>query len=308
MYSVGILSEQAKWSEVLSEMLKTTGSRVSGWVNPQESSPLITRQLIDFSDVVWIPEKMSSGMDEAIQVIRSSRHLSLGFPIDEFMEEAPFMVKLAHEARIQVQIGHHDWHNPAFRSSLSLINQPQTIRINESIPELLPAEGHHQVFKAILTNLDLAMGLSGSTVRKVRPHASRLNNGTAIEVNTRVEMHNGSVISLNIRKFAPVPNRTIEIIQSNGIILIDLLNGTSHYDEYLGTDESISVSRKILWPPSGDNPVLVRTDRPGDQEMARQCLSFIHALNRGQYSLSGLEGGFNALELAQQIETNLGSL
>jgi len=307
MYSVGILSGQAKWSEVLAEMLKTSGSRVSGWINPQESSPLAIQQLIDFSDLIWIPEKSNGGMDEAIQVIRRSRHLSLGFPVVEFMDEAPFMVKLAHEARVQVQVGHHDWHHPAFRSSLMHIFQPQSIRIIDFLPELPSEESHRQVFKTILADVDLALGLSGSTVRRVRPHASRLLNGTTIQVDIRVELHNGSVINLDIRKFAEMPDRRIEVIQSDGIILIDLLKGTSHFEEYQETDAGYSFSGKILWPPAGDASVMLRSDPPCEEEVARQCLSFIHALERGHHSLSSLEGGFKALEITRQIETNLGT-
>jgi hypothetical protein len=308
MYSVGVLCGQGKWSEVLAEMLKTSGSSVSGWINPQESSPLATQQLIDFSDLIWIPEKMVGGMDEAIQVIRCSRHLSLGFPVVEFMDEAPFMVKLAHEARVQVQVGHHDWHNPAFRSSMMHIFQPQSIRITDLLPELPSEESHGQVFKTILADLDLALGLSGSTVRRVRPHASRLLNGTAIQVDIRVELHNGSVISLAIRKFAKMPDRRIEVIQSDGIILIDLLNRTSHLKEYQEAAAGISFSDKILWPPAGDASSLIRPDAPIEEELARQCLSFIHALEKGRHSLSNLEGGFKALEITRAIATNLGTL
>ena len=89
MYSVGILSGQGKWPEVLSEMLKTSGSNVSGWINPQVSSPFDTQQLIDFSDLIWIPEKISGSMEEAIQVIRRSRHLSLGIPIVHGLGKVP---------------------------------------------------------------------------------------------------------------------------------------------------------------------------------------------------------------------------
>ncbi|MCX6226096.1 MAG: hypothetical protein NTV01_15320 [Bacteroidia bacterium] len=305
MYSVGILSEQGKWSEVLAEILKTSGSSVSGWINPQESSFQATQQLIDFSDLIWIPEKLNGGMDEAIQVIRRSRHLSLGFPVVEFMDEAPFMVKLAHEARVQVQVGHPDWHHPAFRSSLMHIYQPQSIRITDFLTEPLAEESHRQVFRTILADLDLALGLSVSTVRRVRQHASRLLNGTAIQVDIRVELHNGSVINLGIRKFSKMPERRIEIIQADGIILIDLLKGTSTLEECRDGDPVHSFSNKVLWPPEGDDSVLFGPAPPGEEEVARQCLSFIHALQRGRHSLSSLEGGFKALEITRQIETNL---
>lgn len=307
MYSVGIFSGQGKWSEVLAEMLKATGSSVSGWINPLESSIQATQQLIDFSDLIWIPEKMNGGMEEAIQVIRRSRHLLLGFPVVEFMDEAPFMVKLAHEAHVQVQIGHHDWHNPAFRSSMTHVLRPQSIRMLDCLPELSPEESHRQVFRAILADLELALGLSGSTVKRVRPHASRLLSGTAIHLEIRVELHNGSVITLVIRKFAEMPERHIEVIQSNGILLIDLLNGTSCLKEYQDTAGRFSFSKKILWPPPGITPVAPARDHPMEEGVARQCLSFIHALEKGRHSLSGLEGGFKALELTRQIETYLGT-
>ena len=307
MYSIGILSGQGKWSEVLSEILKSSGSSVSGWINPLESSPLDTQQLIDFSDLIWIPEKINGGMDEAIQVIRRSRHLSLGFPVVEFMDEAPFMVKLAHEACVQVQVGHYDWHQPAFRSSLIHILHPQSIRFTDFLTEQSPEDSHLQVFKTILTDLDLALGLSGSTVRRVRPHASRLLNGTAIQVDIRIELHNGSVISLSIRKFSKMPDRRIEIIQSDGIILIDLLKGTSLLEEYQKADDGFSFSGKILWPPPGDSSALLWVDQPVEEEGARQCLSFIRALEKGHHSLSNLEGGFKALEITRQIETQLGT-
>ena len=307
MYSVGILSGQGKWPEILAEMLKASGSGISGWINPQESSPQATQQLIDFSDLVWIPEKINGGMDEAIQVIRRSRHLSLGFPVVEFMDEASFLAKLAHEARVQVQVGHSDLHHPAFRSSLMNIHQPQSIRIADLLQELSPEESHRQVLKTILTDLDLALGLSGSTARRVRPHASRLLNGTAFEVNIRVELHNGSVISLIIRKFSKIPDRRIEIIQSDGVILLDLLKGTSHHERYVESDGGFLFSDTVLWPPDGDSEALYRPELPGDEEVARQCLSFIHALQKGRHSLSSLEGGIKALEITRQVETILGT-
>lgn len=308
MYSVGILSGHGKWSEVLAEMLKTSGSGVSGWVDPRESSPPALQEFIDFSDLIWIPEKMNGGMEEAFQVIRRSRHLSLGFPVAEFMDEVPFLVKLAHEARVQVQVGHYDWHNPAFRSSMVHIRQPQNISITDFLPEMSPEESHRQVFRTILADLDLALGLSGSTVRKVRPHASRSLNGTTIQVDVRVELHNGSVISLTIRKYCKNPDRRIEIIQSDGFIHIDLLNGTSSLEEYLEAPAGFSFSLKTLWPPAGDASALQMAGPPGEADVARQCMSFIHALEKGRHFHSSLEGGFKALEIARQIETHLGTL
>jgi predicted dehydrogenase len=307
MFSVGILSGQGKWSEVLVETLKTSGYSVSGRIDPEISTATDFHQLIDFSDLIWIPEKINGGMDQAIQVIRRSRHLSLGFPVVEFIDEVPGMVKLAHEARVQVQVGHHDWYNPVIRSSLIHIFQPQSIRFTEFLPDLPQYSSHQQLFKIIAANLDLALGLSGSTVRRVRPHVSRLLNGTVVEIDIRVELHNGTVISLVFRKFSKYPSRQIEIVQSDRIILIDLLNGTSTTEELIESEKGFSFSGKVIWPPEDDTLTLINQGFRSENEVARQCLSFIHALERGRHSLSNLEGGFKALEITRQIETTVGT-
>lgn len=308
MISIGILSEESKWSEVLAVMLKSSGSSISGWINPGDSPPSATQQLIDFSDLIWIPEKINGGMAEAIQTIRCSKHLSLGFPVAEFMDEVPGMVKLAHEARIQVQVGHHDWYHPAFRSAMPHVRHPQSIRITENLAGLPPVEYQKLVFKTILADLDLGLGLSGSTVRKVRPHASRLLNGTALQADIRVEMHNGSVINLIIRKFNPLPERRIEIVQPDGIVQIDLLKGTASHTRFQEKGSGFSCSDTILWPPAGLDESHILTGPSGEEEVARHCLTFIHALEKGRHSLSSLEGGFKALEIARQIEAYLGQL
>lgn len=307
MYSVGILSEQGKWPEVLSEMLKTSGSSISGWIDPRLSSLRDTQQLIDFSDLIWIPEKINGSMEEAIQVIRRSRHLSLGFPVVEFMDEAPCMVKLAHEARVQVQVGHRDWYYPVLRNSLMHVRQPQNIRFTDFLQEFAPDESHRQVFKTIVADLDLALGLTGSTVRRVRPHASRLLNGAAIQIDIRVELHNGTLISLCIRKYSKTPDRQMEIIQSDRIITIDFLNGKSITEEYQESFPYPARNSKVLWSPEDDTSDQPGPVRQSEEEKARQCLSFIHALERGLHSHSSLESGFKALEITQQIETIIGS-
>jgi predicted dehydrogenase len=307
MYSVGILSGKRSWPKVLAEMLKDSGSNVSGWINPGLSTPSDIRQLIDYSDMIWIPEKINGGMEEAIQVIRQSRHLSLGFPVVEFIEEVPGMVKLAHEARVQVQVGHHDWYHPAVRSSLMLISHPQSIQFTDHLPKLPVAESRHQLFGAIVTDLDLVLGIAGSTVRRVRPHVSRMLDDKALQVDIRVELHNGTVINLSISNFTDKPERRLDIIATNRTVSIDLLNGTSSTEVYQNTDNGFISEKKEIWPPVGS--LLDEKNRVsvGELAVARQCLSFIHALERGRHSLSSLEGGYKALEITRQIEIITGA-
>jgi predicted dehydrogenase len=308
MYSVGVLSGEVMWTEVLARALKASGSTVSGWVNPAEAGAPDTHRLIDFSDLIWIPRKIGGGMEEAIQVIRRSRHLSLGFPVVEFIDEAPAMVKLAHEAHVQVQVGHSDWYHPAVRSTLPYIDHPQFIRFTEYLPDLPPSEGSHLAFRRMVADLDLALGLAGSPVRKVRPHASRLWNGLLVQAEIHIELHNGAVISLDLRKFSGRTERYIEMIQPGSHLGIDLAGGSATLTSFREDISGPVPVAKRLWPPAEESLSEIIKKEPHEEDAARQCLSFIHALERGRHSLSGLEGGFRALEMTRQIESHLGAL
>jgi len=305
MFAVGIFTGDKRWSEVLADLLKPSGSRVSGWVNPLDCSQHETQQLIDGSDLIWIPRKIGRNMEEAIKVIRCSRHLSLGFPIVEFADEAPFLVKLAHEAHVQVQVGHRDWHLPAFRSSLMHVCQPQCIHINDFLERTGSDNNHQLIFTTLLADLDLVFGLIDSPVKKVRSHASRLINGIAIQIEVRLELHNSAIINLIIRKFSRIPERNIEIVQSDGIIRIDLIKGTSSLEEYPEADMGLPIAEKVIWPQVKNAPIGIVDELDRESELARQCLSFIYSLENGRHSLSNLEEGYKALEITRLIETSL---
>ena len=302
MYSVGILAQGQKWPDVLRGMAEASGSSVSGWINPLSSPPEAMDKLIDQSDLIWIPEKINGGMDEAINVIRRSRHLSLGFPVSDFTDQAECLVKLAQEARVQVQVGHSERHRLVFRSSLAHISHPQHIRLTHHLPEFQAEDNPQGIFHEILADLDLVLGLTGSQSKKVRTHAAFLASGKLFQIDTRIEFHNGSVISLAVRQGTGQAVREIEVLQETGLVFIDLARGCSSIKNP-GSD-GWTVSQ--LWPAAESAGPLTTVEFEKDEATARQCINFIHALQMGKRPLSDLEEGYAALEITRQIESSVG--
>jgi predicted dehydrogenase len=302
MYSVGILATGPKWQEVLQGVTQSVESEITGWVDPVASGSEAAAGLIEKSDLVWIPEKINGGMDEAIRVIRRSRHLSLGFPVSDFTDQAECLVKLAQEAQVQVQVGHPERHRLVFRSSQPFISHPQHIRLVHHDWDLTPSENPRKIFREILADIDLVLGLSGSQSKKVRTHASFLRSGELIQIDSRIEFHNGSLLSLTIRNFADAPARHIEIIQESGILRIDLINGTSR----MSTKSEDGWLTRDIWPMSSAQKEFQELATAAEEERAHQCLNFIHALEMGKKPLSSLEEGYTALEITRQIEASVG--
>ncbi len=301
MNSVGILAADQKWSGMLSEHMEGIDWQVSGLVNPMESGAHETDRLIELSDLVWIPQKMDGGMAEATRVIRRSRHLSLGFPVSDFMDEAHCLIKLAHEARIQVQVGHYERHRPVFRSCLPLVDHPQHIRITRHLAASPGTGGRREILMAIFSDLDLAVGLIRSTVRKVRSQAAYIGDEDPYQVDSRIEFHNGSIISLLLKTKEPLPVREISAIQHNGILEINLLDDRSRFIQSYQDQGTWSWKQKIIWPV--DSAPSTDQESGLDRIATRQCINFLHALQKGRESLSGLEDSYRALEITRQIES-----
>jgi len=303
MHSVGILATAPKWHEMLQGVTQSVESLITGWIDPVASGSEATANLIDKSDLIWITEKINGGMEEAISVIRRSRHLSLGFPVSDFTDQAECLVKLAQEARVQVQVGHSERHRLVFRSSQPFISHPQHIRVIHYDGDLTSAENPRKIYREILADLDLVLGLTGSQTKKVRTHASFLHSGELLQIDSRIEFHNGSMINLVVRNQPEYPARQIEILQESGILQIDLLNETSRLNS---KNENRWLSREI-WPMPSSPSEFREGDPSAGEDQARQCLNFIHALEMGKKPLSSLEEGYTALEITRKIEAAVGS-
>ncbi|NLO68183.1 MAG: hypothetical protein GX098_06395 [Bacteroidales bacterium] len=303
MKTVGILAADQKWSTMLSGDLEAMGCHIAGWVNPLVSDQRETDRLIDASDLVWIPENLDGGFADISRVIRKSRHVSLGFPVSDFIDEAQCLLDLAREARVQIQAGYSERHLPVYRSIRSYLDHPQHIQIIHQPGLLSSANPEREAVLAVFADLDLAIGLVGSTVKKVRPHATWYGGSLLSQIDARIEFFNGLVINLIINTDEAPPTRQFFVRQHNGVILLDLLNNTSRFTRYIRHDERWHREEATLWPPdpSGDT----KEDTLPERIAANQCLRLIHSLQQGQEVHSGLEESFQALRLTRQIEKAL---
>jgi len=288
---------------MLSGDLEAVGCRLSGLVNPMVSDQLETDRLIEESDLVWIPEHLDGGVAEITRVIRKSRHVSLGFPVSDFIDEAQCLLDLAREARVQVQAGHSERHLPVYRSILHHLDHPQHIQIVHQVDSGATADAGRQAILSVFADLDLAIGLAGSAVKKVRPHATWYGGSLLSQIDARIEFYNGLVISLIIKTDESTPMRQFIIRQHNGLILMDLLNNTSRFTRYIRLGEQWHGEGLSLWPPEvPGGPV---EEILPERIAASQCLRFIRSLQQGRDVHSGLEESFLALRLTRQIEKAL---
>ena len=304
MLSVGILARDPGWARALIQSGTHSEFSMAGWLAPVRDEPTDIQLLLDHSDLIWIPEKINGHMDEAVQVIRRSKHLLLGFPVSDFIDDALNLLKLAQEAQIQVQVGHHDRYQPAMRSCLPFIHQPQTIYLSRYLFAIAVPEEPLHLLKELVSDLDLVLPLISNSIRKIRIHPTYNKLQIPHMVDVNIEFHNSALVSLHYTTLTPPSHRMIKIIQTDRLLEINLTSGISRQRLLEQACPGDSVEWQPIWPSSETDPgsFLIPEDVP---DRLSQCLSFIHALTKGKNPVSPLEDGFMALETARLIHAQI---
>ncbi len=296
MLDVGILAEEPIWEEYLSAFSRNAPFRISGQyssrdlvVSEHQANPIE-------ADVLWIPKQQDHVMTAAIQSLRQSRHVLLGFPVVDFQNEVGKLVQLAREAHVDVQVGHHDRFHPAFRAVQDMLIKPQLIRIEH---ETAISDGRHAsqfLMQSLLYDVDAVLALITEPLKKIRTHMSQVNLPFGKVLNVRLEFHNGSVASIHLSNMHKERLRTIAVIGHHNEFYIDLVRGES----FVTTFDKQVAKQSQLWPVNG-----LLGFQDGDQideeALTRECVSYFYQKEKNAKPLANIEEGFEALQITQEI-------
>ncbi len=296
MLGVGILAVEPVWEEYLNAFSRNAPFRITKRVSEWEHDHLVQEDWLQESDVLWIPKKHTGGIVAAIQSLRQSRHVLLGFPVLEFQKEACQIVQLAREAHVDVQVGHHDRFHPAFRAVQDTLVKPQLIRI-EHHTEISGGPHAEQFFmQSLLYDVDAILALISGPLKKIRAHLSQvaLPFGRAIDV--RLEFHNGSVALIHLSNLGKGRLRIIEVIGHQSEFKIDLVGGESFITEF---KNGVAIQSR-LWPVQGLLG-LQAGEEIDEESLTRECVSFFYQKQKNDKPLASIEEGFEALQITQSI-------
>lgn len=180
-------------------------------------------QLIDEVDIVDIVSPTTSHYEHAMKAIKSNTHVFIEKPITQNHFEAEKLLKLAHEAKVKVQVGHVERFNPAFIKASHYIQNPlfiETHRLAEFNPRGTDVS---VVLDLMIHDIDIMLKVVGSTVKNV--HASGVNiiSDSPDIANARIEFNNGCVCNLTASRMSLKSMRKTRIFQKDAYISIDLL-------------------------------------------------------------------------------------
>ena len=298
MYSIGILTKEPIWGEKLSGFVNSIDFRIAGSFYEDNSVAMVVSEVFLDSDLIWIPTMEAGVLECAIQAVKLSRHVLFGFPVSRFPDEACELVELANEARVQVQVGHHEHYNPAFRSMKKEVHQPQYIDLQHHIG-FSQGDYSHTLFHALLTDIEMCISLVPDSLKKFQSHAAYICDGSPPILNVRMEFNNGAAASLRIDPFNTGNGIKMAVFQRQSIFSADLQGGTVRVETFPKPGCTDQTTISTIWPSEGFPVVSLGENDP--EFITLECLSFIQSITNNILCVSSLEQGCEALKIARNI-------
>jgi len=259
--------------------------------------------LIDSVDIVDIVAPTTSHYEIALKVIKSSKHVFIEKPLAASVEEAKELVKLAHEAKVKIQVGHVERFNPAFIAAADYIKNPMFIE-NHRLALFNPrGTDVSVVMDLMIHDLDIVLHTVKSSVKRISASGVAVVSDSPDIANARIEFDNGCVANLTASRMSMKNMRKTRFFQKDAYLSVDFLNKKTEVIKMKQVErESDPLAMYINLKEKGIKQIYYLNPEVKENNAIEQELTtFFHAIETDTTPPVTIEDGYEALSVAQEI-------
>tara|TARA_B100001287_G_scaffold125873_1_gene106082 strand:- start:866 stop:1870 length:1005 start_codon:yes stop_codon:yes gene_type:complete len=151
-------------------------------------------------------------------------------PIAASEAEAEELIRESNKANCLLQVGHIERFNPAFRELNKIINNEKIVVLEarRHSPNADRANDVSVVMDLMIHDIDLALELVNSQIKKISAVGGRNSDGLIDYVNATLVFSNNVIASLTASKMSHKKIRSLSAHCQNGLVETDFLNHTLH--------------------------------------------------------------------------------
>lgn len=256
-------------------------------------------------DCLDIVSPTSTHFDIAKRALLEGKHIFIEKPLTENLEQAKILMDLAREAGVVVQVGHVERYNPAIRSLKEIDINPRFIEGHRLAMFNPRGTDVSVVLDLMIHDIDIVLSLVRDEVSDVKANGVCIVSRTPDICNARIEFKNGTVANLTASRISLKNMRKFRIFQEDAYISLDFLEKKAQVVTI--TDADISEARGIrLETSSGIKEVYIsEPDIMNNNAIEEELKDFYNSVTKNIPAAVGIEDGYKALYLAQQIEDEI---
>ncbi|MGL6132731.1 MAG: Gfo/Idh/MocA family oxidoreductase [Prochlorococcaceae cyanobacterium] len=162
--------------------------------------------------------------------LQAGKHVLIEKPIAASQEEAAELIAAAEAAGVQLQVGHIERFNPAFRELVKVVASEEVVVLEarRHSPNPERANDVSVVLDLMIHDIDLVLELAGAPVLRLAAAGGRSGDGPIDYVNATLAFANGVVASLTASKMAHRKIRSLSAHCRASLVETDFLNRTLH--------------------------------------------------------------------------------
>ena len=252
--------------------------------------------LVGKVDAVSIVTTTKSHFEVAKFCLQHGINTLIEKPITSTVAEAEELIRLAHEHKLIIQVGHLERFNPAITALHTILKQPKFIESHRIAPFTLRGADVNVVLDLMIHDIDLISFLVKSKIKSIAANGVPVLSNEIDIANARIEFENGAVANVTASRAGTKKERMMRIFQDDAYLSVNL------------QDKSCSIYRKgtgEMFPGIPDIK-MESLSFPESDAIKDEIKAFIKALNEKSTPLVTGEDGMQALAIAEQITAAVG--
>ena len=275
-----------------------------------EITPELTDSIVAASVVTPTPyhfEVASKLMEAGVSVLVEK-------PMANAVEEAVDMIGIARGAGVKLQVGHIERFNPVIQAAAPYIDQPVFIECDRIHPFSFRSIDISVVMDLMIHDIDLVLNLVNAPVASLDAVGAQVLSQTQDLAIARISFENGCVAMVKASRVAIQKSRKMRIFCSNSYLSLDYIAKTGLRIKYKdGFDRSDVDFEKMaaLEQQQGTFPIFTQYFNieqltiPSQEPLKSELESFVSTVRNGSEPVVTGQHGLQAMEIAEQITTDI---
>lgn len=243
------------------------------------------KEVIHEIDAAFVITPTSTHFELVKYLLENNKHVFCEKPLCSNDEEAKAIKKIAQGKNVVLQVGHSERFHEAWEQlhqRFLNLKPPFSVRINRAAPFKGRATDVDVVQDLAIHDLDLVLHLFKQKPVKVMGHGFKIRTTNWDHASIHVELEQNCSVSLVVGRNSVREMRDLEIISSEGMIMVDLF------------------TNKILEATSSkyeDGTFVKEGAYPKRDHLLLEHKHFYESVQKGTPAIIGLKDGMNAVHL-----------
>ncbi len=267
-------------------------------------------ELIDACDAIDIVTPTLTHFENAVKVLRKSKHVFIEKPITHTVIEAKKLVALVTESGVKAQIGHVERFNPAFLAARKYLNNPlfiETHRLAEFNPRGTDVSVVHDL---MIHDIDIVLSVVKSPVKRIHASGVAVVSDTPDIANARIEFDNGCIANLTSSRISLKSMRKSRFFQRDAYIAIDFFKKKAEVVRLKNVDGEPGPLDITIDLGNGRGTKQIYFEQPEVEEsnaIKMELEQFIDAIQNNRPVPVSANEGYHALTVAHQVMDKINS-